>query len=329
MQKFLIAMALFSGLGLSALAAPAPAPPKVVFIGDWVTQNWAAEMSPYPNWINEGSFIASGIPEGTAAGTLARFQADVVSLHPAIVHIMVGGDDSLEGTALPDFVASIAAMVQEAKAANIKVILGNEPCATSFLYTAAVAGYGATNNIPVLNYGGALCPGNSLSQGTAIGYAWAAPASEEPGYFLLEDYEGYPSPSEVGYLVMNQMVQSAITAITTNPKLKGGYLQNVEQPATLVFPPPVPIAVNVNTVTLGSVVQFAPSGYYSDGSTQVLFNTDLAGSNGTWTSSNPLVMFISPSGQSWAITPGTAIIHYTAPNGVAFSEWIMYVKAGP
>jgi hypothetical protein len=34
------------------------------------------------------------------------------------------------------------------------------------------------------------------------------------------------------------------------------------------------------------------------------------------------------SGQFWAISQGTAIVHYTAPNGVSFSEWIMYVTEG-
>jgi hypothetical protein len=32
--------------------------------------------------------------------------------------------------------------------------------------------------------------------------------------------------------------------------------------------------------------------------------------------------------QFWAISQGTAIVHYTAPNGVGFSEWIMYVTEG-
>ena len=30
----------------------------------------------------------------------------------------------------------------------------------------------------------------------------------------------------------------------------------------------------------------------------------------------------------WAICQGTAIVHYTAPHGVGFSEWIMYVTQG-
>ena len=43
--------------------------------------------------------------------------------------------------------------------------------------------------------------------------------------------------------------------------------------------------------------------------------------------SNPLVMYIGPTGRAWALSPGTAIIKYTAPNGIQFSEWIMYIDS--
>jgi hypothetical protein len=57
-----------------------------------------------------------------------------------------------------------------------------------------------------------------------------------------------------------------------------------------------------------------------------MLNLNFQGSNGTWTSRNPMVMYISQTGYATAITPVTAIIRYTSPGGVAFSEWIMYVK---
>ena len=75
-------------------------------------------------------------------------------------------------------------------------------------------------------------------------------------------------------------------------------------------------------------MQFTPTGVYSDGSQQILLNPNFQGSNGTWTSSNPLVMYISPSGLAWALSQGTAIIRYTSPSGVNFSEWIMYILPG-
>jgi hypothetical protein len=70
---------------------------------------------------------------------------------------------------------------------------------------------------------------------------------------------------------------------------------------------------------VGTVLQFVANGAYSDGSTRTLTNTNFAGSSGTWTSSNPGVMVITQSGQSWAISPGTARISYRSPDGIYFS----------
>jgi uncharacterized protein YjdB len=52
----------------------------------------------------------------------------------------------------------------------------------------------------------------------------------------------------------------------------------------------------------------------------------MQGSTGTWTSSNPVVMYVNQHGLAWALSNGTTIIRYTSPNGVAFSKWIMYVN---
>ena len=74
-------------------------------------------------------------------------------------------------------------------------------------------------------------------------------------------------------------------------------------------------------------MQFTPIGLYSDGSQHPLLNTNVQGSTGTWTSSNPVVMNVNQQGLAWALSQGTTIIRYTSPTGVAFSEWIMYVTA--
>jgi hypothetical protein len=82
---------------------------------------------------------------------------------------------------------------------------------------------------------------------------------------------------------------------------------------------------NINTVVPPSVLKFIPIGLYSDGSQHPMLNS-FQGSSGTWTSSNPLVMTINQLGVAWSISPGMTIIRYTAPDGVAFSEWVMCVS---
>jgi hypothetical protein len=79
----------------------------------------------------------------------------------------------------------------------------------------------------------------------------------------------------------------------------------------------------------GNIVQLYPVITYANGvSGQAGLNTDfLTGSNGTWTSSDPLVGSVNQYGQFWAFNQGTTVVKFTLPNGVR-NEWIMYVLQG-
>jgi hypothetical protein len=273
---------------------------------------------------------------------LAAFQSEVVSLHPAVVHILIGmgdadeTDDASFQLAVPGFLSSLEAIVEEAKAADIKVVLGMEPTVLTFSgqlesINSVIASYGAANNIPVINYADALSG--------SIGSRLQPVASSGIGSDIFEQYGGGPYiappttnlpfpddynliPTAAGYALMTQMAESTIA--TMNLTLKSGWLQNIQQGnANEGTNSPL---TNVNTVFPGAVIQFTPIGLYSDGRQHPLLNTTFEGVQGTWTSSNPLVMFINQAGLSWANSPGTAFIRYTSPNGVSFSEWVMYVN---
>jgi hypothetical protein len=116
-----------------------------------------------------------------------------------------------------------------------------------------------------------------------------------------------------------------VTVNTLTLTLKSGWLQNPELPDEniVIFP----AVTNVNTVSTAAVVQFTPLGVYSDGSHHPLLNAGFQGSEGTWTSSNPLVMSVNQQGLASATTWGTTITRYTPTSGVNFSEWIMYIAA--
>jgi hypothetical protein len=339
------------------LQAPAN-PPKVVFIGDWITYNWTSAFAANPNWINKGQLGDTYEGVGMAASVLARFQSDVVSLHPAIVHILIGqgdadgyfSDEGQTGQA-PGFLTNLEAIVQEAKAANIQVVLGTEPVVfTAYLplepFNSIIASYGAANNIPVINYGDALC--GCISARAVLGQV-GAPLSSLIGVDIFQQYGGgaYIAPPAVpemgygnsyplvvtttGYDQMTQMAETAIANMTVS--LKGGWLQNValynddREGSGTCTDTGCTDAKNINTVVPDTLVQFTPIGYYSDGSQHPQLNTDSNGFGGTWTSSNPLVMYVNQQGLTWGNSQGTAIIRYTSPNGVTFSEWVMYVSA--
>jgi hypothetical protein len=325
-----------SALFLSAFfsASAASTAPKVVFIGDQITYNWASAFAANANWINKGDpEYLNPFGEGSSGNVLARFQSDVVSLHPAIVHIMIGPADAFAvydsdfTFDVQSFFVNLDAIVKEAKAANIKVILGMgaqnfetfggdlEPI------NAVIAAYGAANNIMVVNYGDALC--GCVGSITPGGFG-----TDANGIFgnplTVTDGTGNAVPSTAGYALMTQMAENAIA--TMNLALKSGYLQNVLLPSTQTGEGGTRIQTpNVNSVGSDTFIQFTPQGLYSDGSVHPLLNSTFAGSSGTWASSNPLVMYVSQKGLAWALTPGTAAITYTSPTGVRFNEWVMYV----
>jgi lysophospholipase L1-like esterase len=318
----------FLALLLSAVfsATAATPAPKVVFIGDQITHGWTSAFAANPNWINQGVPVVGYPSAGDSGSTLQRFQADVINLHPAIVHIMIGSADADEAHDAtwrffgPQFLIALESMVKEARDANIQVVLGLESENSSFANGAGgaavqinsiIASYGALNNIPVINYGDALC-----------GCVGSTGATGTPSPYLVEGTEGMV-PNAAGYALMTQMAEATIN--TMNLKLEGGYLQNAMQPndneeGSTTTPPS-----NVNSVGPAAVVQFTPVGYYGGGLAEPLTNTNFAGSNGTWASSNPLVMYINQQGLAWALSPGSAIITYTSPTGVKFSEWLMNI----
>jgi acyl-CoA thioesterase I len=311
------------------------AQPKVVFIGDQFTYAWGTTppFAANTNWINQGwdspvsTYCFLSCSAGTSAGTLARFQADVIDLHPAIVHIMVGVDDiandddatQAAGYVYPNFLVNLQGMVNMAKAANIQVILGVESmdwASASPQYpqglNAIVATFGAQNNIPVINYADALCQCGS-STGGGIGSAqYLGPASA--GLSFL-------APTAAGYALMTQMAEVAILG-TLGQAPGGGYLQNLTAPNVNTNQS----YANVNSITAGNALQFTPYGWYNNNPLVAPFvNGTFAGPTGTWTSSNPLVMYVTQTGFAFALSPGTAAITYTSPTGVKFNEWVMNV----
>jgi hypothetical protein len=322
-HKVTVTLALFltALIPVGAIAATAPKP-KVVFYGDALTYNWTQAFTANPNWINKGA--PTIYTSAAMDSALAGFQSEVVSLHPAIVHIMFGETDAEDMSPTttqfygPGLLADAQQMVAEAKAANIQVIFGLEPNALP-QYKAIITMYGAAHNIPVIDYADALsAPGVQTFAGT--GYNVAEPDYEAVigtnGLLMANPNDTWPIASPTGQALMTQMAQAVIS--TMGLKLTGGYLQNVNEWQGYY--------TNVNSVSLFMQVQFTPYGVYTGGVVEPLLNANyMTQSTGTWTSSNPLVMQVDQQGHAWALTVGKTSISYTSPAGVHFSPWTMTV----
>ncbi len=98
--------------------------PRVVFIGDSITENWVS-LAPS---LFVGGAVGRGISGQTSPQILVRFYQDVVRLRPKVVHIMIGTNDlaGLTGPTSPEMYANhVAAMVDLARANGIAVVLGS------------------------------------------------------------------------------------------------------------------------------------------------------------------------------------------------------------
>ena len=119
-----------------AARAARPAP-RVVFVGDSITENWAlADPELFSNGI-----VGRGIGGQTTPQILLRFRADVIDLQPQIVHILAGTNDVAGNTGPTSprrFSNNIMSMVEIARANGIDVILGAIPPADRFYWNPAL-----------------------------------------------------------------------------------------------------------------------------------------------------------------------------------------------
>ena len=187
----------------NALIDPAH-PPRVVFIGDSITENWLAADR---DFFARGN-LDRGISGQTSPQLLVRFYQDVVALHPRVVHIMIGTND-IAGNTGPTSPAAyqnaVRAMVDLAKANHIAVILGAIPPSNHFGWIAAVQpgpwiaqlnrwlkDYAKDQQLVFADYHAAL----------------AGPGGELPAAYGPDGVH----PNAAGYAVMRPVAERAIAA---------------------------------------------------------------------------------------------------------------------
>jgi lysophospholipase L1-like esterase len=105
--------------------------PRVIFLGDSITEFW---RDADPGYFSD-KVLDRGISGQTSSQILLRFYSDVVELHPAAVHLLVGTNDVAQNTGPigdADILNNIRAMVDLAQANHIKLILATIPPAKAF-----------------------------------------------------------------------------------------------------------------------------------------------------------------------------------------------------
>lgn len=195
-----------------ALLAEQDARPRVVFIGDSITENWKAleaRSDPHLRWVNRG------ISGSNTSQMLLRFEDDAVALRPAVIVIMGGTNDlrayagspaSVVDGAFARVTRNLTAMADIATANGIKVVLCAVPPVGRDLDRIArdpagvrridawIADFARHRNLGFIDYGSVLGDGN--------------------GYMRADLSPDGIHPNGAGYSLMMPLVDRALAAKT-------------------------------------------------------------------------------------------------------------------
>ena len=133
----------------AALAEPAAGQPRVVLMGDSITEEW---LRLRPDFFTGNGYVGRGISGQVSAQMLVRFRQDVIDLHPAAVVINAGTNDVAENQGPYDetfTMGNIISMVELARANGIVVILTTVLPAARFSWRPALTD--AADKIAALN----------------------------------------------------------------------------------------------------------------------------------------------------------------------------------
>lgn len=188
----------------AALEIHSPDQPRVVFMGNSITEGWLRER---PEFFENKPYVNRGIDGQTTPQMLLRFRQDVINLKPSVVVILAGINDIAENTGpstIQMIVDNIVSMAELAKANNIKVILcsvlpaydfywkkGLEPAKKVVQLNVQLKAYATQNNLTYVDY---FSPMANESNGL----------KEELGSDGIH-------PNVAGYLVMEPLIEEAIS----------------------------------------------------------------------------------------------------------------------
>ena len=177
---------------------------RIVFMGDSITEFWTTLC---PEFFAEKQYINRGISGQTTPQMLVRFRADVINLKPKLVVLLAGANDIAENTghsSLEMITNNIFSMAELAEAHDIKVILCSVLPALFFPWNTKIHPVEK-----ILNLNKMIQKYATEKEHFYLDY-YSAMVDKNKG--LTEDYsDDGMHPNKTGYLVMNTIVEEAIT----------------------------------------------------------------------------------------------------------------------
>ena len=190
----------------ATLAEPAAGQPRVVLMGDSITEEW---LRLRPDFFSSNGFVGRGISGQVSAQMLVRFRQDVIDLKPAVVVINAGTNDVAEnhGPYSEDFAfGNIVSMTELAQANGIAVVLTSVLPAAAFRWRPAITD--AADKIAALNV---RIKAYAEAQGIPYVDYYTPMVVSDPSRALNPAYSNdgvHPVPA--GYEVMEPLVMEAI-----------------------------------------------------------------------------------------------------------------------
>lgn len=178
-----------------------PSVPRIVFMGDSITQSWPEMV---PTFFKPGR-IGRGISGQTTPQMLVRFHQDVIALRPQVVHIMAGTNDvagNTGPTSDEDIRNNIRAMTELAQAHGIRVILASIPPAADFPWKQGL------NPGPRIQRLNGWIRNYARRSGAVFADYWSA-VHDGYGFKSGLAYDGV-HPSAAGYAAMAPVAEAAI-----------------------------------------------------------------------------------------------------------------------
>ena len=190
----------------AALATPAEGQPRVVLMGDSITEIWPDR---HPVFFEETGFIGRGISGQVSAQMLVRFRQDVIALRPTVVVINAGTNDVAENQGPYDegfTLGNIISMTELAQANGIAVVLTSVLPAAGFRWRPAITD--AADKIAALN---SRIRAYAEAQGIPYVDYYSALVVDDPSRALNPTFSNDGvHPVAAGYEVMEPLLLEAI-----------------------------------------------------------------------------------------------------------------------
>ena len=196
------------------LPPPSPDRPRVVFLGDSITDNW--NNPGFGGFFPGKSYVNRGISGQTTPQMLLRFRADVLALKPAVVVLLAGTNDIAGNTGPMTLEASadnIAMMCELARANGVRMVLSSVMPVSDYARDASGAAVIRTKQRPPEKIAALNAWLKDYAQREGHVYLDYVTALADPqGFLKAELADDGLHPNAKGYALIAPLAEQAIAA---------------------------------------------------------------------------------------------------------------------